>query len=110
MMNHLPFSLKEVDLSQISHFSHQIRAARRMKIALVVQGGGQRGIFTAGVFDAFLEAGFDPFELYIGTSAGALISHRLLADSPVSVTNSLWITPRETNFSAFTITSVNSSR
>lgn len=82
MMNHLPFSLKEVDLSQISHFSHQIRAARRMKIALVVQGGGQRGIFTAGVFDAFLEAGFDPFELYIGTSAGALNLSSFISRQP----------------------------
>lgn len=36
-----------------------------------------RGIFSAGVLDAFLEAKFDPFDLYIGTSAGAcnLSSH-----------------------------------
>ena len=36
-----------------------------------------RGIYSAGVLDAFLEAGFDPFDLYIGTSAGAcnLSSH-----------------------------------
>jgi predicted patatin/cPLA2 family phospholipase len=36
-----------------------------------------RGIFSAGVLDAFLEAEFDPFDLYIGTSAGAcnLSSH-----------------------------------
>ncbi|RXJ74104.1 alpha/beta hydrolase [Veronia nyctiphanis] len=44
----------------------------KRKIALVAQGGGQRGIYTAGVLDAFLDAGFDPFEMYIGTSAGAL--------------------------------------
>ncbi|MGF1687020.1 DUF6363 domain-containing protein [Photobacterium japonica] len=72
MTNHLPFSLKDVDLSLVNHFSRQLLSARKLKIALVVQGGGQRGIFTAGVFDAFLESGFDPFELYIGTSAGAL--------------------------------------
>ncbi|MBL4828675.1 MAG: patatin-like phospholipase family protein [Aliivibrio sp.] len=41
-------------------------------VALVAQGGGQRGIFTSGVFDAFLESSFDPFSLFIGTSAGAL--------------------------------------
>lgn len=45
---------------------------RKKRIALVAQGGGQRGIFTAGILDSFLEAGFDPFELYFGTSAGAL--------------------------------------
>ncbi|WP_104399333.1 patatin-like phospholipase family protein [Vibrio penaeicida] len=40
--------------------------------ALVAQGGGQRGIFTAGVLDAFLLSDFDPFNTYYGTSAGAL--------------------------------------
>ncbi len=42
------------------------------KIALVTEGGGQRGIFTAGVLDAFLEAEFNPFSLMVGTSAGSL--------------------------------------
>jgi predicted patatin/cPLA2 family phospholipase len=40
--------------------------------ALVAQGGGQRGIFTAGVLDAFNLSNFDPFDVYYGTSAGAL--------------------------------------
>jgi predicted patatin/cPLA2 family phospholipase len=31
-----------------------------------------RGIFTAGVMDAFFEAGFDPFDIYLGASSGAL--------------------------------------
>ena len=39
--------------------------------ALVAEGGGQRGIFTAGILDSWLEMGFNPFELLIGTSAGA---------------------------------------
>ncbi|MFI3273885.1 patatin family protein [Vibrio sp.] len=42
------------------------------KVALVTEGGGQRGIFTAGVLDAFLEQSFNPFSLMIGTSAGSL--------------------------------------
>lgn len=41
------------------------------KTALVVEGGGQRGIFTAGILDAWLKANFNPFEVLIGTSAGA---------------------------------------
>jgi|WetSurMetagenome_2_1015567.scaffolds.fasta_scaffold55054_2 predicted patatin/cPLA2 family phospholipase len=46
-------------------------------IALVAEGGGMRGIFTAGVLDAFFNNNFDPFGLYIGVSAGAcnLSSH-----------------------------------
>ena len=47
------------------------------KSALVVEGGGMRGIFAAGVLHAFGKVGFDPFDLYIGVSAGAchLASH-----------------------------------
>lgn len=41
------------------------------KVALVCEGGGQRGIFTAGVLDEFMRAGFNPFDLLLGTSAGA---------------------------------------
>lgn len=49
----------------------------KRKSALVVEGGGMRGIFAAGVLRAFASAGFDPFDLYIGVSAGAchLASH-----------------------------------
>ena len=39
--------------------------------ALIAEGGGQRGIFTAGVLDAWLDAEYDPFDLFIGTSAGS---------------------------------------
>ncbi|MCG9596768.1 DUF6363 domain-containing protein [Vibrio sp. Isolate25] len=42
------------------------------KNALVAQGGGQRGIFTSGVLDAFQLSNFDPFDTFYGTSAGAL--------------------------------------
>lgn len=47
------------------------------KIALIVEGGGMRGMFAAGVLDSFYEVGFDPFHLYVGVSAGSfnLISH-----------------------------------
>ncbi|MGL6312651.1 patatin-like phospholipase family protein [Vibrio sp. WXL103] len=42
------------------------------RFALVVQGGGQKGAFAAGVLDYFKKQQFDPFSLYLGTSAGAL--------------------------------------
>ncbi|WP_318474577.1 patatin-like phospholipase family protein [Photobacterium leiognathi] len=71
-MNYLPFSLSTFDKEQVTTFSSDLDAAPSKKIALVVQGGGQRGIFTAGVLDSFLEHQFDPFAMYIGTSAGAL--------------------------------------
>ncbi len=38
--------------------------------ALVLEGGGMRGVFTAGVLDAFMEAGLQ-FPYSVGVSAGA---------------------------------------
>jgi predicted patatin/cPLA2 family phospholipase len=39
--------------------------------AIVAEGGGQRGIFTAGILDAFLQREFNPFSFAIGASSGA---------------------------------------
>lgn len=39
--------------------------------ALIIQGGGFRTAFTAGVLDAFIAQDHDPFDLYIGVSGGA---------------------------------------
>lgn len=41
------------------------------KHALVVEGGAMRGIFAAGVLDAFLAKHFKPFDFVIGVSAGS---------------------------------------
>ncbi|HEY4015406.1 MAG TPA: patatin family protein [Polyangiaceae bacterium] len=40
-------------------------------VALVVEGGAMRGIFSAGVLDVFLEQRFRPFDLAMGVSVGA---------------------------------------
>ena len=50
---------------------NSVNKAAQPKIALIAEGGGQRGIFTAGVLDAWLEQDYDPFDLFIGTSAGS---------------------------------------
>ncbi|MFT5896390.1 MAG: putative patatin/cPLA2 family phospholipase [bacterium] len=42
-----------------------------MNTAIVAEGGGQRGIYTAGVLDAFLDEKFNPFDIGCGVSAGA---------------------------------------
>ncbi|MDP9000317.1 MAG: patatin family protein [Myxococcota bacterium] len=41
------------------------------RVALVVEGGAMRGIFSAGVLDVFLERRFRPFDLALGVSVGA---------------------------------------
>nr|WP_272501556.1 patatin family protein [Silvania confinis] len=48
-----------------------LKPFRPGQVALVCEGGGQRGIFTAGVLDEFMRAQFNPFDLFFGTSAGA---------------------------------------
>ena len=72
MSYHLSFTANQSYLEHIQDCYQYIDLQAPLKMALVVQGGGQRGIFTSGVLDAFLQDEFDPFQLYIGTSAGAL--------------------------------------
>jgi predicted patatin/cPLA2 family phospholipase len=57
--------------SSISFPAINPREVTRPKLALIAEGGGQRGIFTAGVLDAWLDVGYDPFDMFIGTSAGS---------------------------------------
>ena len=45
---------------------------KNKKIALIVEGGGFKSAFTAGILDAFTIDGFNPFELYVGISSGAM--------------------------------------
>lgn len=47
-----------------------------MKIGLVLEGGGMRGIYTAGVMDAFLDKNFQVNGI-VGVSAGALFGANL---------------------------------
>jgi len=45
---------------------------KKEKIALVIEGGGFKSVFSAGVLDAFLINKFNPFDIYIGVSSGAM--------------------------------------
>ncbi|WP_257284641.1 patatin family protein [Endozoicomonas sp. SESOKO1] len=50
----------------------QVAQSSPIKRALVVEGGGMRGIFTAGILDAFLDKRLSAFDGYYGVSSGAL--------------------------------------
>ncbi len=43
------------------------------KTALIVEGGGQRGVFSFGITDTFIKKNFDPFDIYIGVSNGVAV-------------------------------------
>lgn len=53
--------------------------SKKKKLAVVAEGGGFRNIFSAGVFDAFISSGFDPFDIYIGVSGGAMVLSSFVA-------------------------------
>ncbi len=42
-----------------------------MNTAIVAEGGGQRGIYTAGVLEAFLDEKCNPLEIGWGVTGGA---------------------------------------
>lgn len=69
-----------VTLGNIAPLS--LRPFQPGRIALVCEGGGQRGIFTAGVLDEFMRAQFNPFDLYLGTSAGAQNLSAFICNQP----------------------------
>ncbi|MGR5286516.1 patatin-like phospholipase family protein [Vibrio maritimus] len=50
--------------------------------ALIVEGGAMRGIFAAGVLDAFLEQDYRPYDFVLGVSAGASNLLSYLGNAP----------------------------
>ena len=50
------------------------------KIALVIEGGGFKSVFSAGVLDAFIVNNFNPFDIYLGVSSGAMALSYYLAN------------------------------
>ena len=46
---------------------------QKIKTALIVEGGGSRGVFSFGVIDAFIKAAFNPFDIHLGVSNGAVV-------------------------------------
>lgn len=49
------------------------------KTALILEGGGYRGIYTGGVLDVFMERGVERFSSVWGVSAGAMSAGNFLA-------------------------------
>ena len=46
---------------------------QKTKKALIVEGGGSRGVFSFGVIDSFIKASFNPFDIHLGVSNGAVV-------------------------------------
>ena len=43
------------------------------KKALIIEGGGSRGVFSFGVIDSFIKASYNPFDIHLGVSNGSVV-------------------------------------
>jgi predicted patatin/cPLA2 family phospholipase len=60
----------------------------RARLALVIEGGGMRGVVAAGMVTALHQLGIrDPFDFVVGTSAGAMAGAFFLAGQPAMGTS-----------------------
>lgn len=60
-----------------------------MKKALIIQGGGFRTAFSSGVLDAFMQNNYNPFDLYIAVSGGAIATSYYIANQNKCCFNSI---------------------
>lgn len=69
---HQPNVASQPDATHQPNVTHQPNATHQPDVALILEGGSFRGIFTAGVLDVLLEHGIGDFTGVWGTSAGAI--------------------------------------
>lgn len=69
----------------------------RSKVALVLEGGGLRGIFTAGVIDCFLDNNID-FDYVVGVSAGSCNAFAYIAKARSFIKKSMMQEDKKNSF------------
>ncbi len=65
---------------------------------LIVEGGGFKTAFTAGILDSFIINNFDPFSSYIGVSGGAIAASYFLSKQYRFCVNAMKILAKDQNF------------
>ena len=69
---------------------------QKHKKALIVEGGGSRGVFSFGVIDSFIKASYNPFDIHLGVSNGAVVQlWYLLAVSDYNLDKMLFSASRD---------------
>ena len=69
---------------------------QQIKKALIVEGGGSRGVFSFGVIDSFIKASYNPFDIHLGVSNGAVVQlWYLLAVSDYNLDKMLFSASRD---------------
>jgi len=68
----------------------------KRKKALIIEGGGSRGVFSFGVIDSFIKASYNPFDIHLGVSNGAVVQlWYLLAVSDYNLDKMLFSASRD---------------
>jgi len=66
------------------------------KKALIIEGGGSRGVFSFGVIDSFIKASYNPFDIHLGVSNGSVVQlWYLLAVSDYNLDKMLFSASRD---------------
>jgi len=69
---------------------------QKRKKALIIEGGGSRGVFSFGVIDSFIKASYNPFDIHLGVSNGAVVQlWYLLAASDYNLDKMLFSASRD---------------
>ena len=69
---------------------------QKRKKALIIEGGGSRGVFSFGVIDSFIKASYNPFDIHLGVSNGAVVQlWYLLAVSDYNLDKMLFSASRD---------------
>ena len=69
---------------------------QKSKKALIVEGGGSRGVFSFGIIDSFIKASYNPFDIHLGVSNGAVVQlWYLLAVSDYNLDKMLFSASRD---------------
>jgi len=75
-----------------------------MKRALIIQGGGFRTAFSAGVLDAFIKNKHNPFSIYAGVSGGAIAASYFIANQAKHCYNAICFLSANKRFVSFSRT------
>ena len=69
---------------------------QKRKKALIIEGGGSRGVFSFGVIDSFIKDSYNPFDIHLGVSNGAVVQlWYLLAVSDYNLDKMLFSASRD---------------
>ena len=74
---------------------------KEFKKSIIVQGGGFRTGFSTGVLDAFLTAGYNDFDLYIGVSGGSIAISYFLSEQYQKCFDAMCLLAEDPNFLSF---------